>query len=171
MPVTFDQNGVSEFRFDTKQNSLRPFTTIQWRYDLTLADGSTVQSQTASMRYNDDRFAWQTLESDALRIHWYDGGEQFGASALNAAQAGLQNIRNFFEADLSQPVDVYIYANENDLHGSVDASDVWVAGHADSPAGVAMVMIEPGPDQNILLEQRIPHELMHVLLYGILVEG
>ena len=28
-----------------------------------------------------------------------------------------------------------------------------------------MVVIEPGPEQTILMEQRIPHELMHVMLF------
>lgn len=163
--VTFDPNGVSEFRFDTRQNSLRPFTMVLWRYELTFTDGSIVQSATASIRYDDDRFTWQTLESEALRVHWYDGDEQFGVSALNAGQMGLQNIRGFFTPDLSQPVDVFIYASESDLRGTLYGTEAWVAGHADSAAGVAMVTIEPGADQNILMEQRIPHELMHVMMY------
>ena len=171
LTVTFDPNGVSEFRFDTKQNLLRPFTTVLWRYELTLADGSTVQSATGSIRYDDDRFIWQTLESEALRLHWYDGDEQFGVAALNAGQAGLQNIRGFFTSNLSQPVDVFIYASESDLRGALPGAEAWAAGHADSAAGVVTVMIEPGADQGIVMEQRIPHELMHVMLYRQIGEG
>ena len=164
-PVVFNEQGVSEFRFDTRQNLLRPFTTVLWRYELTLADGSTVQSATGSIRYDDGRFAWQSLDADALHIHWYNSDEQFGVAALNASQAGLQNIRGLFAPNLSQPVDVFIYASESDLRGTLYDAEAWVAGHADSAAGVVTVTIEPGSDQNILLEQRIPHELMHVLLY------
>lgn len=165
LPVTFDGQGVSEFRFDTRQNLLRPFTTVLWRYELTLADGSTVQSATGSIRYDDDRFDWETLETTSLRIHWYNADEEFGVSALNAAQAGIQNIRGIFEPDLSQPVDVFIYASEGDLRGTLYGAEAWVAGHADSAAGVVMVTIEPGSDQGIRMEQRIPHELMHVMFY------
>lgn len=163
LPVTFNEQGVSEFRFDTRQNLLRPFTTVLWRYELTLADGDIVQSATGSLRYDDDRFAWQSLEADTLRVHWYNAGEEFGVSALNAAQAGIQNIRRLFEPDLSQPVDVFIYASEGDLRGTLYGAEAWAAGHADSAAGVVMVTIEPGSDQGIRMEQRIPHELMHVL--------
>lgn len=162
--VTFDEQGVSEYRFDTRQNSLRPFTTVLWRYELTLADGSIAHSATGSIRYDDDRFAWQTFEADALRIHWYNGDDAFGLAALNAGQAGLQNIRNLFAPNLSQPVDVFIYANESDLRGALYGAEAWAAGHADSAAGAVMVTIEPGVNQNLLMEQRIPHELMHVLL-------
>lgn len=164
-PVTFDENGVSVFRFDARQNSIRPFTTILWRYELTLADGSKVQSATSALRYDDDRFTWQTLEAGALRVHWYEGDEQFGVAALNAAQSGVQNIRLFFTPDLSLPVDVFIYSNESDLRGALYGAETWAAGHADSAAGVVTVTIEPGADQTLLMEQFIPHELMHVLLH------
>jgi hypothetical protein len=163
-PVTFDTNGVSEFRLDTRQNALRPFTTLLWRYELTLADGSKLQSATDSVRYDDDRFAWQTLESDSLRVHWYNADDLFGLAALNAAQAGIQNIRGFFPPDLAQPVDIFLYASDSDLRGAVSGGEAWAAGHADSAAGVVTVTVEAGADRNIQLEQRIPHELMHVLL-------
>jgi len=164
--VSFDPEGYSEFHFDARRNGLRPFTTISWHYRLLLADGSEVASQGASIRYDDNRFAWRSLESDALRVHWYGGGDDFGVSALNAGEAGLQKISELVSPDPSNPVDIFIYANENDLRGSLSATDeVWVVGHADSVANIVMVTIEPGPEQNILMEQRIPHELMHVMLY------
>jgi hypothetical protein len=164
-PVTFNEQGISEYRFDTRQNLLRPFTTVLWRYELTLSDGSTVQSATGSIRYDDDRFAWQTLDADPLHIHWYKGDEQFGVAALNAAQSGLQNIRGLFAPNLSEPVDIFIYASESDLRGTLYDAEAWVVGHADSAAGVVTVTVEPGADQGIVMEQRIPHELMHILLY------
>lgn len=163
-PVTFDANGVLEYRFDTRQNALRPFTTLLWRYELTLADGSVVQSATGSVRYDDNRFDWQTLEAESLRVHWYNADDSFGLAALNAAQAGLQNIRGFIPPDLAQPIDIFLYASESDLRGAFPGAEAWAAGHADSTAGVVTVTIEAGVDQGILMEQRIPHELMHVML-------
>ncbi|MBK9925764.1 MAG: hypothetical protein IPP66_10770 [Anaerolineales bacterium] len=164
-PVTFNEQGISEYRFDTRQNILRPFTTVLWRYELTLADGSIVQSATGSIRYDDDRFSWQTLDADALHVHWYNGDQQFGVSALNAGQAGLQTIAGVFPPDLSQPIDVYIYANGNDLRGTLYGAETWAAGHADSAAGVVMVTVERDVNQNAVMEQRIPHEIMHIMLY------
>jgi len=163
-PVTFDSNGVSEFRFDTRQNALRPFTTVLWRYQLTLTDGGVAQSPTGSVRYEDNRFAWHSLEADSLRIHWYIADDSFGLAALNAAQAGLQNIRGFFPPDLSQPIDMYLYASESDLRGALPGAEAWAAGHADSGAGVITVTVEAGVERTLVMEQRIPHELMHVLL-------
>lgn len=165
-PVTFTPEGVSEYRFDTRQNSLRPFTTVGWFYQLILSDGSKAVSQAASIRYDDDRFTWQARDGNGFRIHWYNGDNDFATSAVNASSAGLQKIAGFFTPDLANPVDIFIYANETDLRGTLyGAADAWVAGHVDSAAGIITVTIEVGADQNILMEQRIPHELMHVMLY------
>ncbi|HEY5729295.1 MAG TPA: peptidase MA family metallohydrolase [Anaerolineales bacterium] len=164
-PVTFDQNGESEFRFDTRQNLIRPFATLLWRYELTLLDGSRMQSQSASIRYDDNRFGWHHIQNGSFNIHWYNGDPDFGTSALNAALAGEQKIAEFFPSGLSSFVDIFIYDNESDLSGALyGAGEDWVTGHADSAAGVITVNIEAGEGQNIIMEQRIPHELMHIIL-------
>lgn len=163
-PVFFDSSGVSQFRFEVRKNALRPFTTLLWRYELTLADGSLIRSVTGAVRYDDTRFPWQTLEADSLKIHWYNAGDDFGLAALNAAQAGLQTIGGFFVPDLSQPIEIYLYASESDLRGALAGVEAWAAGHADSAAGVITVTVEADAEYKIVMEQRIPHELMHVLL-------
>jgi len=171
-PITFTPEGVSEFHFDTRQNPPRPFTTIRWFYQLTLSNGGQMVSRTASIRYDDDRFTWRARDGNGFRIHWYNGDDDFATSALNASSAGLQKIAGFFTPDLSNPVDIFIYANETDLRGTLyGAANAWVAGHADSVAGIITVTIEAGADQNIIMEQRIPHELMHVMLYRLVGDG
>ena len=165
-PVEIRADGTIEYFFDTRQNILRPFTNVRWSYQFTLADGNTFQSETFFIRYDDDRFTWQTLEAGSIRLHWYNGDVNFGQAALNSAQSGLQSISALLPLDLARPVDIFIYANVSDLRGTYyTESDAWVAGHANSAVGVVMVVIEPGPSQSIFMEQRIPHELMHVMLY------
>jgi hypothetical protein len=165
-PLKLPSDGRTEFRFDTQQNILRPFTNLKWNYQFTLLDGSIVQSQAFFVRYADNRFNWQTLESGTLRVNWYHGDASFGQAALDAAQSGLGSISQLMTLDLARPVEIFIYANTNDLRGTlVLGGEDWVAGHADPALGVVMVVIEPGAEQGIRMEQRIPHELMHVILY------
>jgi hypothetical protein len=165
-PLAVQAGGRAEFYFDTRQNGLRPFTQVKWSYKFTLSGGSTVQSEPFVVRYADDRFNWQTLESDLLTVSWYEGDEAFGRTALNAALEGASSIRQLMALELSQPVEIYIYAATDDLRGTlVTGGEDWMAGHVDPVLGVAMVVIEPGAGQGIALEQRLPHELMHVLLY------
>lgn len=114
-----------------------------------------------------DSFDWQTLETDSLKVSWYQGDEDFGQSALEAASAGLDSIKKLMPLEpAQQPVEIFIYANVEDLRSTLPpTSEPWVAGHADPALGVVMVVIEPGPEQSIRMEQRIPHELMHVMMY------
>jgi hypothetical protein len=128
--------------------------------------GNEIFRSRAPFNHYGDGFDWQTLESGPLRVNWYDSDESFGRAALNTAQAGLESIRTLIPLDLAQPVEVFIYANADDFRGALaSGGEDWVAGHADPARGVVSVVIEPGVQQTILMEQRIPHELMHVMLY------
>lgn len=165
-PLSLGQDGRTEFRFDTQQKILSPFGNVNWHYRFTLPDGGSIQSQIYSIRYEDNRFDWQMLESGPLRVHWYGGDAGFGQAALMAAGSGLDSVSQLLSTGIDQPVDFYIYSSLNDLRGTLlPGSREWVAGHADPGLGVVMVAVEPGPGQETLMRQRIPHELMHVVLY------
>ncbi len=165
-PIQLNDVGYGEYRLDASQMILRPFSFVRWHYQFTLADGSTIQSENFFVQYNDNRFEWQKVESGAVRVMWYQGDTAFGQSVLNTALSGLQNVNQMLPPDLSQPIDIYVYASQNDLPSNLSPSGTgWLAGHADPSLGTIAVVIEPGSNQNILMEQRVPHELMHVILY------
>ena len=161
-PVVFT-DGRSEFIFDVQQNHLRPFSSLSWYYQLTLADGSSLQTASQSIRYADDRYTWQTLEAGSLRILWAQGDSAVGQSALNAALSGLQSIRSLLPVDLDKPVEIYVYPSQTDI--SFLSGEIWEAGRAYPDLGIALVAGEPDSNQSIELERRIPHELMHLMLY------
>ena len=170
--LNLQSDGRAEYRYDTRRNALRPFSRVSWNYRFTLPDGTTMHSEVFSVRYTDERFPWQTLESGALQINWYNGGARFGQSAWNALDAGLKSVSRILPVDTAQPVEFYLYRNVDDLRGTLSAgSRDWIAGHADPSLGVVMVAIEPGPEQDVLMQQRIPHELMHVMMYRAVGEG
>lgn len=156
-------DGRSEYRFDVRQNLVRPFATIRWYYELTLSDGSVLQSDAYSLRYDDNRFTWQKLEAGGVRVFWVQGDAAFGQTALNVAQAGLQNINTIVSVDLTQPVDIFIYPKQDDL--IFLGGPTWEVGHAFPEAGVALVAIELDSNQSVNMERLIPHELMHLMLH------
>ena len=155
-------NGHSEYLFDTRQNLIQPFAVVRWYYELTLSDGSAMQSDSYSMRYDDNRFTWQKLEAGSVRVMWAQGDATFGQNALNAAQSGLQNINSLVPVDLTQPIDIFIYPTQNDL--APFGGEAWEAGRAYPGSGVALVAIELDSNQSVNMERRIPHELMHLML-------
>lgn len=168
-PLIVQEDGRTAFRYDSRRNSLRPFSPVSWNYRFTLMDGNIISSQVYSTLYDDNRFTWQSLGSDLMRVHWYGGDADFGQAALKTAQAGLDMVGRLIPADLSRPIDIYIYTSLADLRGTLaPGSQEWIAGHADPSLGLVMVVIEPGPDRDITMQQRLPHELMHVMLYRVM---
>ena len=155
-------------RHEIQQGRLRPFAQVTYWFRFFLADGTTVDSPQYSFHYTDNRFDWQTLEDGKLRVHWYAGDLNFGQSALDAARNGSERTTRLLSTRLSQPVDIYIYANANDLHATVDASGpAWVGGHASPDLYLALISVSPGPEQDLGLERKIPHELAHILTYEV----
>lgn len=162
-PLAVAADGVTQFIFDARQNALQPFALLRWHYEFVLTGGEFLQSETFSLRYDDNRFAWQKVEANGLRVFWYAGDSTFAQSALNAALAGVRAINEVFPVDLSPPLDIFIYPSQNDL--AFLGAETWTAGHANPSLGVVLVAVEPGLEQSLHMERRIPHELMHVLLY------
>lgn len=101
-----------------------------------------------------------------LKVHWYEGDAKFGQAALETAQTGLESMGPLIPSNLQQPIEIFIYANTNDLESALaSGKEDWIAGHADPELGIVHVLIQPGSEEKITMEQRIPHELMHVMLY------
>jgi hypothetical protein len=164
-PLVINPDGTSQFILDARGFALRPFTVVYWRYDLSLADGASFQSEAYSFRYDDNRFDWQALDSGALRVRWAQGDTAFANRVLIIALDGLDAINAYFSADLSQPVEVFIYPSQSDLQ--IHGHESWVVGLAEPSSGVALVAF----DTETALGWRIPHELMHVMMYRHLGAG
>ncbi len=165
-PLTLNPDGTASFRYDAAQNVITPFSIIVFWFQAALADGSSHTSPVYYFRYDDNRFPWQQISEDNIAVHWYDGDQAFGQAALDAARTGLNAVSQVLPIQLNDSLDVYVYANADDLQGALYlGGEQWVGGHADPALGVVMVAVAPGDTQNIELETKIPHELAHVMLY------
>ncbi len=171
-PLTLAPDGGINFQYNASQNLLPPFSTVVFWFQVTFADGTTATSPVYDFRYDDNRFPWRQTSQGPITVHWYQGDDAFGQAALDSANASLGTLNQLFPVDISSPLDVYIYANADDLQGTLYlGGKEWVGGHADPKLGVAMVAIAPGPSQGIEMDTKVPHELTHVMLYRSLGEG
>lgn len=155
---------------DTTQ--LRAFSTFEYRFEVSLVDGTVITSEVANFEYIDNRQDWKSLSEAPFRVHWYEGSVPLAQSALDAAQIGMQRIKGMLPLPDPAQVDIYIYPRAQEMQDALSLSNrEWVAGHADPDLGVIVVSLPAGPEQKILTEQRVPHELMHVLLFQFIGEG
>lgn len=164
--VTVAEDGSVSFVYDASLNIFPPFSWIVFWYQATLADDQTYTSVPITFPYNDDRFPWRGLSQANVTVYWYAGDDSFGASALDAAGAGMLAMNELVPISLTDPVDIYIYSNATDLQNTLLlGGEEWVGGQANPKIGVVLVAIAPGANQSIEMETKIPHELTHVMLY------
>lgn len=161
-----DQTYSLEYVHQISDYPLRAFAWIDYRWDVTLQDGTRVQGLPNRFYYRDNRFAWNSLQEQPFTVYWYEGELEFAQAVLDAAQQGMIQMQNLIPMPLPTTLDIYVYGDSQTMmpalrQGSAD----WVAGHADPDLGVVIVALPPGPERNLLAQQRVPHELMHILLY------
>lgn len=161
------------YTLDLADQPLRAFSTVQYWYRLTPVDGEAYTTAPENFVYEDNRFEWQTLESEPFRVHWYEGDAAMGQMVLNAAQEGLDRANTLLKGlAFPEPIRIYIYASGQELQSALRLGGLsWVAGHADPELNLMMVSLPPGPDQRLEIERQVPHELMHILMYQAIGEG
>jgi hypothetical protein len=160
--------GAYQLRYthDLSSQPLRPFSNVSYHFEVKTEGGETVSGPTESFPYEDNRTDWQVLGEPPFTVHWYSGDIVFAQAVLDVAQAGLERVQYLQPVTTPRNVDIYVYPTARELQSSLELAGLdWVAGHADPDLGVMVVSIPATPEQKILMEQRIPHELMHILLY------
>lgn len=161
------EDGKIRFLLDARTAAIPAFAQVDYWFVVSLEDGTTATSPTYLFEYFDNRFTWQSpLETSPLRIHWYNDDLAYGQTLMDIARQGLDKSDRLIGALASETIDIYAYENALDMQSTLRLADVkWIAGHADPWLNVVVVSLPPGPDQLLLARQRVPHELMHILLY------
>ena len=159
--------------YPVNNQPLRAFTRVDYRFQLRLQGGEEFTSPTFSFEYIDNRVDWQRFNQPPYHIAWYAQDDiAFGDNAAKTAQAGLNKIQSLLPIQTPEKIDIYIYPTASTLQEVLILSGQdWVAGHADPDLGVILVTIHNRPEQALVMEQIIPHEMMHILLYNTLGEG
>lgn len=152
-----------EWTWDMRQSgSLPPGASLWWRWRYTDDNGREYLSETQTAIWLDDKHKWQTITSDSLRLHWYEGNQAFAQDLLNAGLQGL--ARNAEQAGLipDAPIDVYVYSSYQDLQDSILFEPSWTGGSAYAEYNIVIVGLAQDNkeyDRNVVI-----HELTHVLV-------
>ena len=165
-PVLVPQDGFVEYTLDPNKDKIRAFSTLQYWYEITLQNGDSYATPKGSFFYDDNRFEWQKRAEEPFEALWHEGDDAFGQSIMDAAQHGLEQIKDLLPAPAPENVKIYAYANPVDMRATLQVSDSsWVGAHTDPDLQVMVVSLPTGPEQRLEMERQIPHELMHIILY------
>lgn len=168
MQISKQSDGAYELSYvhSMEKYRLRAFSKIEYHFEVRMQGNQKFESQSGSYDYYDNRFDWQTLQESPFQVYWYEGDIAFAQSVLDMAQQGAQRLQELLPLPIPTNVRIYIYPDARTMQDTLNpSSQSWIAGHADPDLGVVVVALPPGPEQRLLMEQRIPHELMHIALY------
>ncbi len=153
----------AEWTWEMRQSgSLPPGAQLWWRWRVTDANGVETVSETKTAVWLDDVHEWKTLNEGLINFHWYRGDESFARDLLNAAQGGLEFNETQSGLVADSPIDIYIFADTNDLRDAILYEPSWTGGQAFPEQDIVIL----GISQNDLDWGRdsIVHELTHVLV-------
>jgi hypothetical protein len=165
-PIALVSQNLLTYTSDLSSRPLRAFARIDYWFILKTEDGKQFTSPVFNFYYEDNRYTWQVLVDKPFVVHWYEGNEAFAQDVLDVAHQGLQRISSILPLQAPAQVDIYVYASLDELQKTLSLTGRnWEAGHADPDLGVMVVALPVGPDQGLVTEERVPHELMHIMLF------
>lgn len=158
---------LTQYQLDPRSVPLRAFSDVVFWYQADLVTGEQVNSEEYRFTYLDNRFEWQALQTDHIRLYWYEGDLTFATNAINIAEQSYQTLQSRYgDMFAGSVIDVFVYGSTAELQDTLTQSAFdWVAGHADPELGQVLLSIAPGAEQRIEMERQLPHELTHLFLY------
>jgi len=152
-----------QWTWDMRQSgSLPPGATIWWRWRYIDESGQETVSDQKTITWLDSEHNWKTIKKDKLNLHWYSGNQDFAQDLLNAAEGGLDFNSTKSGLVAESPIDIYIFANTDDMKDAILYEPSWTGGQAFPDHDIVIL----GISQSDLDWGRgaIVHELTHVLV-------
>jgi len=146
-----------------KTGGLPPGSGIEYWWTVTDSSDDTMETIPEQVRFNDNRYDWQSISEEMVTIYWYVGQPSFAEQLMSAAQQALARLARDTGAHLKNPVEIYIYANTRDLQGAMVFPQEWTGGAAFTRYGIIVIGIEP---RNISWgKNSMAHELTHLVIH------
>ncbi len=146
-----------------KVGGLPPGSSLEYWWKVTDANGDRVQTTPAEVNFDDNRYLWRSLTEEKVTIYWYEGTQSFGEELMSTAQQALERLYEDTGAYLKEPIQIYIYANSQDLQGAMIFPQEWTGGVAFTEYGTIAIGIDMS---NLDWGKRaITHELTHLVVH------
>jgi hypothetical protein len=151
-------------------NFIPPGVQVNYYWEFTDNIGNTFTDAQQQFTTVDNRFTWQHLTQGMLQVNWYNRSLNFGQYVLQMASASIQKISDTLGGSLNQPTNLWIYASDQDFHGSLaPGSYEWVGGEALPLLHEASIVVLDYSDDT--LKRDMPHELTHLVFHELTSQG
>jgi hypothetical protein len=166
VPVDPSPSVQATFTRDLRLFPFPPFGTVNWWWEVRDAAGHQLTTPQATFRYEDNRLNWFRRTAGPATVYSTVDDPQYMQAALDIAAVSLERISRSLNAPVPEKVDIYLYPSLADLQAALRmAGRVWMGGQARPELGVILVAVPHDGGYMAQMEQEIPHELTHLLVY------
>jgi hypothetical protein len=149
--------------WDMRTSRLPPGAKVQYRWRIEDAVGKELTTEWQTVRFDDNRYNWNSLSKGQITLHWYKGDASFAQTLLDSGVEALERLSSDTGAHLEEPVEVYIYASASELRGAMVFPQEWTGGFAFVDYGILAIGVAP---ENLGWGTRaMAHELAHLVTY------
>lgn len=165
LPAPSVGSTVLTYTVDPADGHVLPNTPIEARWRITPSDGGApVVGPSVRDIVDDDRFDWQTVSGDVVRVHWYEGSQAFGERALRIGEDAVAETAELLGVTEDAPVDFFIYADQGDFYDALGpGTRENVGGQANADIRTLFALIAPGEIDDAWVGVVVPHELVHLV--------
>ncbi len=149
--------------WDMRASSLPPGAKIQYRWRIEDAAGRELRTEWQTVRFDDERYNWNSLSKGQITLYWYKGNMSFARTLLDSGVEALERLSSDTGAHLEEPVEVYIYASASELRGAMVFPQEWTGGLAFVDYGILAIGV--APDNLGWGIRAMAHELAHLVTY------
>lgn len=139
-----------------------PGTMIWWQWKIEDSAGNILLTDKKTIIWLDTMHPWKEIDQGMIRLHYYLGNESFGKTLSDSAVSALARLASETGIIASQPIDLYIYGDQQDMKDAVLYEPGWTGGLAYPDYNSVIIGI--APEQVEWGKRTEAHELTHVLV-------
>lgn len=156
-------NVSTGWTWDMRRASLPPGAEITYWWQVRDASGATVNTAPASVSFDDDRFGWQSIQSEDVTLYWYYGSDAYAQQLLEVCGEAIETLAQDVGTRVDRHIQVYVYRSAADLRGAMVYPQEWTGGVAFTDYGIVAIGI--GPEDMQWGVRALRHELTHLVVH------
>lgn len=147
-----------------------PGTPVEYNWVLHDSANNYHTESSKDFKTIDTRFSWQHLSQGLLQVDWYNRPPDFGQALLKQANDSINHISQKLGGSLLHPINLWVYASNQDFHGALaPGSYEWVGGEAQPALEEAFISVIDENDDTLVRD--MPHELTHLVFHQLIAQG
>jgi hypothetical protein len=154
----------TQWIWDMRYSLLPPNTEVEYWWVVKNEDGDEEITDTRTVRFSDNSHNWKKISSNNLTIFWYEGDENFADEAMQWSMKALDKLADDTGARLEQPIQIFLYADSQDLLQSMIFPREWTGGVAHIEYNKITIIMSDLQEWSI---NALAHELGHLATHQI----